>query len=471
VLEEHIEEQLVKMCALVLIGYSAINKLDLLLFPGSRCIRSEEIFLLFLFIQFVLFINYLFLVDFPVKIYSSKSFKKIIMISTEVNPVVEERLIKTTHNLPPVKDTAHMQQRLFSLDALRGFDMFWIMGAEAIFHTLAKATGSPFWAAVGNQFTHPDWNGFHLYDLIFPLFLFLSGVATPYSVGRELEKGKSKSQLLLRVVKRALILVLLGIVVNNGLQIKPFHEIRFASVLGRIGIAYMFANIIYLYSGRVAQIVWFLSLIIGYWLLLKFNAAPGFAPGDLTMQGNFASYIDRLILPGKLYLGIHDPEGLASTIPAISTGLLGILAGTLLRNEAMGQQKKALYLAIAGLVFLALAQLWNLDFPINKNLWSSSFVLHVGGLSLLLLSLFYYVIDVLGYKQWAFFFKVIGMNSILIYISGKFINWQYTANGFFKWLGQLFGNPYDVVVMAICFVAVKWLFLYFMYKKKIFLRV
>ncbi|MGI8637574.1 MAG: acyltransferase family protein, partial [Segetibacter sp.] len=208
-----------------------------------------------------------------------------------------------------------------------------------------------------------------------------------------------------------------------------------------------------------------------YWLLLKFNAAPGFAAGDLTMEGNFASYIDRLILPGKLYLGIHDPEGLASTIPAISTGLLGILAGTLLRNEKIGQHKKAIYLAVAGVIFLALAQLWNLDFPINNNLWSSSFVMHVGGLSLLLLSLFYYVIDVLGYKQWAFFFKVIGMTSILIYISGKFINWQYTTIGSFKWLGQLVGNPFDVVVMAICLVVVKWLFLYFMYKKKIFLRV
>lgn len=392
------------------------------------------------------------------------------MISNEVNPV-HKSAQTNREELPSFQKELQVRQRLFSLDALRGFDMFWIMGAEEIFHTLAKATGSPFWGAVANQFTHPEWNGFHLYDLIFPLFLFLAGVATPYSVGRELEKGKSRSELVLRVVKRGLILVLLGIVVNNGLQIKPIHEIRFASVLGRIGIAYMLANIIYLYSRPRTQIIWFASLLIGYWLLLKFNSAPGFAAGDLTMQGNFASYVDRLILPGKLYLGIHDPEGLVSTIPAISTGLLGILAGTLLKNGQVAQSKKALYLAVAGIIFLALAQLWNLDFPINKNLWSSSFVLHVGGLSLLLLALFYYVIDVLGYKQWAFFFKVIGMNSILIYISGKFINWEYTTNGFFKWLGQLVGDPYNIVVMAICFVAVKWLFLYFMYKKKVFLKV
>jgi predicted acyltransferase len=362
-------------------------------------------------------------------------------------------------------------QRLYSLDALRGFDMFWIMGAEEIFHGLAKATGSPVWGAVSTQLTHPDWNGFHFYDLIFPLFLFIAGVATPYSVGRELEKGKTKQQLLWRVIKRGLILVLLGIIYNNGLHIKPLSEIRFASVLGRIGLAYMFANIIYLYTKERAQVIWFFAIILGYWLLLKFTAAPGFAPGDLTMEGNFASYIDRTILPGKLYLGIHDPEGLMSTIPAIGTGLLGIITGNFLKNNPAAKAKKPLYMAIAGIIFLALAQIWNLDFPINKNLWTSSFVLNVGGYSLLLLALFYYIIDVLGHKSWAFFFKVIGMNSILIYMSGRFINWQYSTNGSFGWLGQLVGNPYNAVVMAICLVLVKWAFLYFMYQKKIFLRV
>jgi predicted acyltransferase len=361
--------------------------------------------------------------------------------------------------------------RLFSLDALRGFDMFWIMGGEEIFHTLAKATGSPFWGAIALQFTHPDWNGFHLYDLIFPLFLFMAGVSTPFSVGRELEKGKSRQQLTIRVIKRAAILVLLGLVVNNGLKIMPISEIRFASVLGRIGIAYMFANIIYLYSKERMQMVWFAFFIIGYWLLLKFTSAPGFPHGDLTMQGNFASYMDRMILPGRLYLGIHDPEGLFSTIPAISTGLLGILTGSLLKKTGIRQIRKVTIMAVTGVIFLIIAQIWDFDFPINKNLWSSSFVMQVGGISLLLMALFYYIIDVLGYKKWAFFFKVIGMNSILIYISGHFIKWQYTANGFFGWIGQLVGDPYNIVVMAICFIMVKWLFLYYLYQKKTFLRV
>ena len=165
------------------------------------------------------------------------------------------------------------------------------------------------------------------------MFLFIAGVATPYSVGRELEKGKTRKQLLIRVIKRGLILVLLGLVYNNGLKIQPLSQIRFGSVLGRIGLAYMFANIIALYVKERGQALWFAGLLIGYWLLLKFASAPGFPAGDLTMEGNFASYIDRTIMPGRLYLGIHDPEGLMSTIPAIGTGLLGILVGNFLKNS------------------------------------------------------------------------------------------------------------------------------------------
>lgn len=362
-------------------------------------------------------------------------------------------------------------QRLYSLDALRGFDMFWIMGAEGIVHTMSKATGSPFWQGFADQLTHPAWNGFHFYDLIFPLFLFMAGVATPYSIGRKLERQESKSHILTGLIRRGLILVLLGLVVNNGLEIRPISEIRFGSVLGRIGLAYMFASIIYLYTSQRAQIIWFWTLIIGYWLLLKFNAAPGFPAGDLTMEGNFASYIDRMIMPGKLYLGIHDPEGVMSTIPAISTGLLGIYAGTLLKNKTLVEMSKVYRLAGLGIIFLLIAQLWNLDFPINKNLWSSSFVMHVGGISLLLLALFYFIIDVKGYKKWAFFFTVIGMNSILIYVSEHFVNWEYTTKAFFQWAGQLAGSPYNLVVMATLFVLVKWAFLYFLYRQKVFLRV
>jgi predicted acyltransferase len=367
--------------------------------------------------------------------------------------------------------TKSLPQRLYSLDALRGFDMFWIIGADEVLHELAKATNSTFWTNISTQFTHPDWNGFHLYDLIFPLFLFLAGVSTPYSIGRLLQEGKTKQQVMLRVIKRGLILVLLGLIYNNGLQVRPLSDIRFSSVLGRIGIAYMFANIIYIYANEKAQTIWFAGLLIGYWLILKFTSAPGFPMGDLTMEGNFASYVDRSILPGKLSKGIHDTVGFFNNIPAVSTALAGIITGIYLRKEKTDKKKKAIVMAVAGIGCLLTAQLWNLDFPINKNMWSSSFVMHTTGLSLLLMSLFYYIIDVLGYRKWAFFFKVIGMNSILIYISVKFINWRYTTNGFFQWLTDWVGAPYNLVMLMLCMILVKWMFLYLLYRKKIFLRV
>src|SRR6202012_5031318 len=263
----------------------------------------------------------------------------------------------------------------------------------------------------------------------------------------------------------------LGIIYNNGLKIHPLSEIRFGSVLGRIGLAYMFANIIYLYNKQRGQIIWLVSLLIGYWLLLSLTSAPGHPRGDLTMEGNFASWVDRTIMPGRLYLGIHDPEGLMSTIPAIGTGLLGILTGSFLKNSTFSPSGKAGRMALAGVISLVLALAWNTIFPINKNLWTSSFVLNVGGISLLLLAGFYYVIDVRGYKKWAFFFSVIGMNSILIYLSGHFIDWEYMTKGFFQWLGQLIGVPWSLLAMVLAYLAVKWMFLYFLYRKKIFLRV
>lgn len=364
-----------------------------------------------------------------------------------------------------------LSNRLYSLDALRGFDMFWIIGAEDIVHGLAKVTHSPFWESFSAQLRHPEWNGFTMYDLIFPLFIFLAGVSTPFSVGKALDEGISKNVLLKRVVKRGMILFILGVVYNNGLTLKPLEEIRFSSVLGRIGIAYMLANIIYLYAKQRWLIIWFSALLIGYYLILKFMSAPGFSPGDLTIEGNFASYVDRVVLPGKLSMGIHDTVGFFNNIPAIGNALAGIMMGVFLKRTNISGKEKALYLLSTGVISLVIAQLWNLDFPINKNLWSSSFVMQTVGFSLLFFALFYYIIDVLGYKKWAFAFQVIGVNSILIYLSEKFIEWEYTAKKCFDWLYQWAGDPTSIIFVAIAILLIKWLSLKFLYDKKVFLRV
>jgi predicted acyltransferase len=364
-----------------------------------------------------------------------------------------------------------MNKRLYSLDALRGFDMFWIIGAEEIFHTMSEATHHPFWNALSNQFTHPVWDGFHAYDLIFPLFMFVSGISSVYSIDTSLSNGISKNTLLWKVIKRGLILFVLGMIYNNGLSIRPLSDFRIMSVLGRIGIAYTFSCIIYMYAGKRFQAIWFACLLIGYWIILKCTSAPGFPLGDLTEPGNFASYFDRTVLAGKLSRGIHDTVGLFNNIAAVATSLAGVLTGNYLKNSKSNDVEKTKWIAVAGLLSLGLAMIWNLDFPINKNMWSSSFVLYTTGWNLLLFALFYFIIDVKGIQRWASFFKVIGMNSILIYMSGKFIQWGYTNKALFQWLGDLIGDPYNAVALAITAVAIKWIFLKFLYNKKLFLKI
>lgn len=368
-------------------------------------------------------------------------------------------------------EVAAPPKRLLSLDTLRGFDMFWIIGADLFVRQMAEASDSPFWQTFQKQLEHPYWNGFAFYDLIFPLFMFISGVSTPYSIGRELEQGKSRGLLLRKVVIRGAILIILGMFYNNGLEIRPLHEFRFPSVLGKIGAAYIFANVVYLFSPRRFHYAWYFGLLIGYWLLLKFTAAPGFPMGDLTEKGNFMSWFDRTVLPGRLSRGIHDTVGLLNIITGTCTTLAGIIAGEYLKLNQASPSRKSFTFSAAGIVLILLALLWNFDFPINKNLWSSSFVFLTTGLSLLLFAIFYFVIDVKGYSRWTIFFRVIGMNSILIYISVKFIDWQFMANSLFGWVVQLTGKPYDTPVLTLCVIAVEWMILYMLYKKKIFLRV
>lgn len=368
-------------------------------------------------------------------------------------------------------NASFLNNRLVSLDVLRGFDMFWIIGADDIVHGMAKMTKTSFWENFSFQLSHPQWNGFTMYDLIFPLFIFLAGVSTPFSIGKALEEGNSKEKLLIRVFQRGIILIILGIIYNNGLTLKPLEEIRFSSVLGRIGITYIFANIIYLYVKPRWFLFWFAGLLLSYYFLLKFFSAPNFEAGDLTMEGNFASYIDRLLLPGKLSLKIHDTVGFFNNIPAISNSLAGIMVGIFIKRNEFSGIKKTLYLAGLGLLSLLFAQLWNVDFPINKNLWSSSFVLQTVGLSLLLFSLFYYIIDVLGYQKWAVFFRVIGVNAILIYMSVKFIDWSFTARKFFEWAYQWVGDSWSMLMIPMSILIIKWLFLRILFHYKIFLRI
>lgn len=364
--------------------------------------------------------------------------------------------------------------RLHSLDALRGFDMFWIMGGESIFIALAAITGWPFLQWWAGQLSHVDWQGFHFYDMIFPLFLFIAGISFPLSMAKRYHGPENRKPLYVHIFKRGFILVLFGIIYNNAVEF-DFANLRYASVLGRIGLAWMFAALIFMNTNLKYRIIWLWGILIFYWLLLLLFPAHDLGASDpFSKEGNLTGYLDRLFLPGSFCCyKFGDSEGLLSTLPAISTALLGMLTGQFVLSQYLNNKplRKVLYMALAAVGLILLGRIWNMGFPINKYLWSSSFVCFVGGLSLLLFTLFYLVIDVWKFKSWTAFFVVIGMNSITIYLAERMIDFHYTSKFLFDGLIKLFPSGWAELLGAIAIFSAAWIFLYFLYKKKIFLKV
>jgi predicted acyltransferase len=372
--------------------------------------------------------------------------------------------------------------RLLSLDALRGFDMFWIIGGEELIRALANLSGNATFHELAYKHTeHPEWHGFALYDCIFPLFMFIAGVAIPYSFASHLARGQGSAALHLRVIRRGILLILLGLVINgilafnfsihfdqdvSGIKhlVTDFSHVRFPSVLGRIGIGYTFAALIVLHTRPRNQLLTAMGLLIGYWAALRFIPVPGFDTGGLLPGQNLGDYIDRHVLPGHLYRTIRDPEGLFSAIPSIATVLFGVMAGHWLRRTDFNGLVKAAGLAVAGVLFVAAALTWDKSFPINKNLWSSSFVLMTSGISLFLLSLFYLVIDVWQFQAWSFFFVVIGMNAITVYVGQKVINFDELSK-------LVFSHHMHGILLEAGPLMLKWIVLFVLYKMRIFLRV
>jgi predicted acyltransferase len=360
--------------------------------------------------------------------------------------------------------------RLLSLDALRGFDMFWIMGAEGIIHTLKDATGWGWAVWMSGQLDHVEWNGFHFYDLIFPLFLFLSGATMPFSLTRQLEKGVPKKKIYMHVLRRGLLLVLLGCIYNGLFQFDFAHQ-RYASVLAQIGIAYVLAAFIFLNTNWKGQVAWVVGIVLAYWAAMKLIPVPGYGAGVLTREGSLVTYIDQMLLPGRFHEEIFDPEGLLVKIPATATALLGALSGWWLKQNKTTEYKKVGFMFLASLAFFLLAYLIGLSFPINKKLWSSSFVFQTAACSVFLLALFYLLIDVWKLRGWPFFFAVIGMNPITIYMATGIIDFWHASEYFFGGFARISGEAWSPFILATGVVLIEWLFLYFLYRKKIFLRV
>lgn len=360
-----------------------------------------------------------------------------------------------------------IKKRLTSIDALRGFTMLFIIGGEGVIISLNKAWPNGFTEALAKNMHHAGWEGFYFMDLIFPLFLFLVGVLVPYAILGRLEKGVQPKPLYRHILKRTVVLILLGWV-NYGLLHFDFANMRWSSVLGRIGICYFLASLLVIHTGWRTQMWVFLLILIGYWAAAMFVPVPGYGPGVLTPEGSLMTWLDQQLIPGKLGLGLYDRQGIMSTFTALATTLMGVLAGHWMRSDR-SESEKVKGFVIAGVVTLALGWLWGKYFFISRNVWTSSFVLYSGGMSLLLLALFYWVIDIKGYKKWTFFLVVIGMNAITIWVGQRLIDFEFTADALFLGVSKYLGVILPVF-MALAVLMMKWLFLWFLYVKHIFLK-
>lgn len=366
-------------------------------------------------------------------------------------------------------------KRLMSLDALRGFDMMFIMGVSGLVMAICALFpgGEECWLSTTME--HVKWNGLAHHDTIFPLFLFIAGISFPFSYSKQLSNGMSTKQIYGKIIKRFFILVALGVVYNGFFKL-DFANLRICSVLGRIGFAWAVAAMLFINFKPMTRAIIAGVILVTYWLIVAYIPAPDVPGGDpLTMEGTIVGWVDRMITPGRLIYnkGNFDPEGLLSAFPAVVTAMLGMFTGEFVRlpEEKVSGAKKSGYMGLAALAMLAVGLLWSLVFPINKMLWSSSFVLVVGSYSLAMFALFYWIIDVKGWQKWTLFFRVIGLNSITIYMAQRIVSFSGIRNFFLGGLVEMLPEAWGAVVNYTGFVAVCWLFLYFLYKKNIFLKI
>ena len=363
--------------------------------------------------------------------------------------------------------------RLASLDAVRGFDMFFIMGGEGLIIAIAALMGVD---GFRESFKHVPWDGLHFMDTVFPTFLFLAGVTFPFSSAKSRERGVPDSGVALKAFRRCVLLVLLGLVHDGPLLRFDFEHLRVWSVLGRIGVAWFAAALVYLRFGTKARVGIAAALLSAVVLFTRFVLAPDAPVGTspFSPEGNFGCWLDRTLTAGHTYRPLFDPEGFAGIVPAVVTAVLGMFVGELVRRQDSTPIRKCLWLGGLSAGLLALGLALSPVCPVNKALWSPSFVLVVGAYSTFLFLLFYAVIDVLGFVKWSFPLKVIGMNSIAIYMAQPIIGAGQANDYLFGWSWRSLPPSCEdlkVVMMKLGYVVICWLFLYFLYRKNTFLKV
>jgi predicted acyltransferase len=376
----------------------------------------------------------------------------------------------------PNTTTPAATQRLASLDVFRGITIAGMV--------LVNNPGT--WEHIHWPLEHAEWHGWTPTDLVFPFFLFIVGVAITLAFGSRAESERSKRDLYLKIIKRTLIIFGLGLLLN-AFPYFNLSELRIPGVLQRIAVCYFFASIIFLNTKVRTQLIIAISLLVIYRLLTANVAAPGFAAGDLSKEGSIASFVDRIVFGKHVWAQakVYDPEGLLSTIPALATTLIGVLTGHWLRTKKSAHEKVA-GMFVAGVVCIVLGWAWNPFFPINKALWTSSYVLFSGGLALQFLAFCYWLIDIKGYRLWAKPFEVLGMNAIALYVGSALMaellglitvtgpdgskialqTWIY-QHLFASWASEVNASLAFAIVFVLVWLGLMWI----LYRRKIFIKV
>jgi len=360
--------------------------------------------------------------------------------------------------------------RLLSLDVFRGITIAGMV--------LVNDPGS--WEHIYWPLEHAQWSGWTPTDLVFPFFVFIVGVAITLSLGRRVESGAVTRDVYLKIIKRTLIIFAIGLFLN-GLPHFPFAEWRIPGVLQRIAVCYCIASIIFLNTRPRTQVLIAIGLLLFYWVLVMTVPAPGYAAGDLTKEGSLPSFVDRVVFGKHVWAQakVYDPEGILSTIPAIVTALIGVLTGGWLRSER-SRIEKAAGMFVAGAVLVAIGWAWNAFFPINKALWTSSYVMFTGGLALQFLALCYWLIDIKGYRRWSKPFEIFGLNAIALYVLADLLANAFDlikigndslGGGIYNFFGSWLSPINASLAFAITFVLFCFFFMWLLYRRKIFIRI
>lgn len=374
-----------------------------------------------------------------------------------------------------------IQQRLESLDVLRGFDLFCLVALGKIVHKLSEATQAPVFDSILPCFNHVHWEGFSSWDLVMPLFMFMSGITIPFALSRYKESS-DKSLVYKRIAKRVILLWIFGMMCQgNLLALDPNRIYLYSNTLQAIAMGYLISALFFLHTKIRTQIIGAIILLLGYWMMMEFIVIGNYGSGNYSPDGNLAEWIDRVVL-GRFRDGASLVNGevvfsegyrytwILSSLTFGVTAMSGTFAGYILKYKEWIPQKKLTYLFIIGASMVAMGWIWGIWHPVIKKIWTSSMVLVSSGYCFLLMALFYYIIDYKGYRKYTGWLKVYGMNSIMAYMLSQCINFTSVSQSIFRGLEQYIGSYYPLLI-TLSNIAIIYTILWWMYKKKIFLRV